>query len=101
MAQRPVTRSRRAASGVAGALRKLSANDENKREVASLGGIEMLIRSSEIHLDNAVVQAGVAGAAHGGSGWRRTRTPVCVCVWFRVCLGAAAVLRRLAQPHRV
>ena len=47
---------------VAGALRKLSANDENKHEIASSGGIEMLIHSSEIHLNNAVVQAGVAGA---------------------------------------
>ena len=47
---------------VAGALRKLSANDENKREIAESGGIAMLIHSSSEHVDNAVVQAGVAGA---------------------------------------
>jgi len=47
---------------VAGALRKLSANDENKHEIADADGIAMLIHSAKVHLDNAVVQAGVAGA---------------------------------------
>ena len=41
---------------VAGALRKLSANDENKHEIAEAGGITMLVHSSKVHLDNAVVQ---------------------------------------------
>ena len=43
---------------VAGALRKLSANDENKHEIADADGIPMLIHSAKVHLDNAVVQAG-------------------------------------------
>ena len=46
---------------VAGALRKMSATDENKREIAEAGGVRALIESSRMHLDNAMVQASVAG----------------------------------------
>ena len=35
---------------VAGALRKLSANDENKHEIAETGGIPMLIHSAKVRV---------------------------------------------------
>ena len=35
---------------MAGALRKLSANDENKHEIAETGGIPMLIHSAKVRV---------------------------------------------------
>ena len=46
---------------VSGALRKLSANPEHKHEVAEEDGIQMLLKASQKHLADAVVQAGVMG----------------------------------------
>ena len=46
---------------VAGALRKLSELEENKKEVAETGGVETLVKAAEVHLDNGIVQAAVAG----------------------------------------
>ena len=78
---------------VAGALRKLSANDENKHEIAEAGGIEMLIESSERPPRQRRRAGGRRGRHLQPLGRRRDRAA------DRVAQGGIEVLINAAKAH--